>query len=549
MYSKIQSIAHCIYAAINNRWDSNTGAWKNQYNGQGLTTEEDIEKRIALVKAAIGMAKEKAEASTDVLKVFALPECFFQGKEGAYPIEYVSSAVEKLQALVAKKDWSDWVFAFGTINGVYDIGNTKEIVNLSPVVKGGFGSLSEAPVNTVVIQKARYCLELIKEDDIKGGGLTDKVQFGATQNEQRLAMLLHHVLKTEQQAKVEEVFGKAGVQVKDWPLLKKEIATGLENFGDTAIIRELRNCRMPDNLKWDLDWLAVARKVVIAAARPLKNLTAIAVKNPDKFKEVVQALVDQNNAEKVDKLLNAQNFPLARWAAMRERLQVALNDTTTLENVLNSQQLVDAFPKLVWGRDWIGATKKLLKLYVAQFKPVDIGSGSKIDEKEIDVLLSPAERGGYNADDFRFSFDSVVGPGDKKLIFGLEICADHGESKLKNALASAQQPPVDIQLIVSAGMTIGTAAIAVRAGGYLFNCDGFDFGSGRRLSFIGNSDKVEFTDPAASETISYEPHSEVRRHESMDTCMMVRIPLDEKLADGIFAKGAGNLHVYGAGAL
>lgn len=80
----------------------------------------------------------------------------------------------------------------------------------------------------------------------------------------------------------------------------------------------------------------------------------------------------------------------------------------------------------------------------------------------------------------------------------VEICADHGESRLK-VLLEREIPPgsLDLQIVISAGMKIGDQAIAVRDGGY----------------------------------------------------MMLPLAVEAAFADGIFAKGAGRVHLYGAGAL
>jgi hypothetical protein len=134
----------------------------------------------------------------------------------------------------------------------------------------------------------------------------------------------------------------------------------------------------------------------------------------------------------------------------------------------------------------------------------------------------------------------------------MEICADHGSKRLKNALAAQKkqldaqrragssipaQQQVDIQLITSAGMRIVADHVVARPDGYVFNCDGWNQGS-------GTIETVTFTADAA--TMRCQPHSEVRRQGSMDTFVPLRVKLDDALAAGLFAKGAGHLHLYGS---
>lgn len=57
------------------------------------------------------------------------------------------------------------------------------------------------------------------------------------------------------------------------------------------------------------------------------------------------------------------------------------------------------------------------------------------------------------------------------LTFGLEICLDHLEGRLRNA---RNRPPIDIQLVPSCGASIKPRSVVARVGGYVFNCDGLN---------------------------------------------------------------------------
>ena len=88
--------------------------WKGRYHG--FTHDKtDIDHRVAFVADTLEKAFAEADKDPTVLKVFMLPECFFQGVYGAYLIDDASTLLTKLQELVAPAKWKDWVFSFGTV--------------------------------------------------------------------------------------------------------------------------------------------------------------------------------------------------------------------------------------------------------------------------------------------------------------------------------------------------------------------------------------------------------------------------------------------------
>lgn len=72
-----------------------------------------------------------------------------------------------------------------------------------------------------------------------------------------------------------------------------------------------------------------------------------------------------------------------------------------------------------------------------------------------------------------FQYNNICFNGTPKpIVFGLEVCLDHAKGRLKNSQHSA----IDIHLITSCGMTIYENSIASKSGGYVFLCDGGDYG-------------------------------------------------------------------------
>lgn len=66
--------------------------------------------------------------------------------------------------------------------------------------------------------------------------------------------------------------------------------------------------------------------------------------------------------------------------------------------------------------------------------------------------------------------------------FGIEICLDHGNAKLKDSGAGL----VDIQLLVSAGAKPMPSGIAARVGGLVINCDMSGKGGGNGITTVSS---------------------------------------------------------------
>jgi len=97
--------------------------------------QADIKKRCKIMKNAVVTAYNKAsdveKDDPEVLKIFMAPEFYFRGAEGAYPINEVSMAMENLRKETEsdERDYSDWLFIFGTV-----IGYQKHEATISKVV-------------------------------------------------------------------------------------------------------------------------------------------------------------------------------------------------------------------------------------------------------------------------------------------------------------------------------------------------------------------------------------------------------------------------------
>ncbi|WP_164018518.1 hypothetical protein [Pyxidicoccus trucidator] len=95
---------------------NDTNAAGDEYLGRYVTAT-DIRKRCEVMIDAIQRAHVDTDANRKILKVFVAPEFYFRGKDGAYPVEEISTILPKLRAETDKHQYLDWMFVFGTVIG------------------------------------------------------------------------------------------------------------------------------------------------------------------------------------------------------------------------------------------------------------------------------------------------------------------------------------------------------------------------------------------------------------------------------------------------
>ncbi|MFL6844257.1 MAG: hypothetical protein ACJ8ER_05190 [Allosphingosinicella sp.] len=125
--------------------------------------------RIALQKARDMIAPPSPPAKT--LYVFMVPEFFFRGDTGAYTMAGVQFAIKKLQEIAADEQWTDWVFAFGTIVGRWDnlkLNPPTQICNFALVQQGG--TAAQGPEGARAIMKElKSGIDFIAAEESAGG--------------------------------------------------------------------------------------------------------------------------------------------------------------------------------------------------------------------------------------------------------------------------------------------------------------------------------------------------------------------------------------------
>jgi hypothetical protein len=115
--------------------------------------QEDVARRLQVMRDAVEKAYEVSDPSNTTLKLFVAPEFFFRGKNGAYNIslDYNDPNLRKcrhevcqifigLESIVADRRFKDWLFVFGTVIASETLPDEHEFdfvfVNFAPVYKG-----------------------------------------------------------------------------------------------------------------------------------------------------------------------------------------------------------------------------------------------------------------------------------------------------------------------------------------------------------------------------------------------------------------------------
>lgn len=115
------------------------------------------------------------------------------------------------------------------------------------------------------------------------------------------------------------------------------------------------------------------------------------------------------------------------------------------------------------------------------------------------------------------------------ITFGLEVCLDHAQERLKNSI---NRPPIDIQLVPSCGMSIQDNAIVARKGGYIFNCDGLaNHDTKKKPGFSSKVKKI-------GEGLNGAVYAEVK------PVGTITINSNDIAIDKIYADNAGEIHIY-----
>jgi hypothetical protein len=135
---------------------------------------QDIEARCLLMERAINTAAAQLAGvsppdSEDTINVFMAPEFFFRGDNGAYQMDEVSYAIERLQSLAAAPVWEKWVFVFGSLVATFvDDSGGGVAYNFALVQQGGVTAYGDSGAR-VVTKELKSGIDFISTHANPGG--------------------------------------------------------------------------------------------------------------------------------------------------------------------------------------------------------------------------------------------------------------------------------------------------------------------------------------------------------------------------------------------
>lgn len=150
--------------------------------------------------------------------------------------------------------------------------------------------------------------------------------------------------------------------------------------------------------------------------------------------------------------------------------------------------------------------------------------------------LAPAGPSGTGKERQRWAFDGTGIFELDGITFGLEVCLDHAEQRLRNSPNEVGENMVQIQLIPSAGMEIVQKSVIAMKNGFVFNVDG-SYGLKGKTPGSAHSMLAKVT----------KMHVGARdaQMDPIDPEHVISVTAVESF-DNYFAKGPGEIHIYPA---
>lgn len=117
-YRKVQMIGFALSTTPGNLHSIEETSDDGRYLGME-DVEKDISARLDFVKQAIENAYEMHDRSSDVLKIFTIPEFFFRGNKGAYfgtPDSIFNTYFQGfISSVLSQEKYKNWIFVLGTL--------------------------------------------------------------------------------------------------------------------------------------------------------------------------------------------------------------------------------------------------------------------------------------------------------------------------------------------------------------------------------------------------------------------------------------------------
>ncbi|MFP2905292.1 hypothetical protein ACLESD_09590 [Pyxidicoccus sp. 3LFB2] len=460
---------------FNIRNDTNVAG--DEYLGKFLPAT-DIRKRCEVMIDAIRLALADADPDRKVLKVFVAPEFYFRGREGAYPIEALSTILPKLRAETDKHAYLDWLFVFGTAIGRQkhesDTGNELahgdaihgvEVVSVDSATKIT-AKVWSLPKKGWVFQKG-VTKTKVSADPV-GGGIIDVADGGTT-----LALMLDStagLANGDDAELVEPVMTIADT----WPPLlgsKTQLKVASRLCARIPVDPGTKDVLSIGGERWKVVSNGITRTITKVEFREAEGFYWLTLSAGGAYEKGRPLTLLEPVSTEVFNVAMAQkgwHAPHLGDGSLREVV-------TYKETISHIDFIRDTSLRF---NDKTGVGRKVQIDSTANRPVLPTEGSSDILGASPNVKRQPDSAVGSEINASGLGGGSVFTV--HGVTFGLEVCLDHGKNRLWNFYNGpnkrAGDPKVQVQLIPSWGMSIGGGdagkEVSALPGGLVFNVDG-----------------------------------------------------------------------------
>jgi hypothetical protein len=467
----LSKYTHAQLIAFNIKPTTKLVSGVKQYIGSNVATT-DIASRCEVMIGGITTASGDGgiDAADTTLKLFMAPEFYFRGTEGAYPFADVPKILQNpaLKTEIEKAKYKDWLFVLGTAIGYLKHGGgaepAKYKLRISAVATGN---------TKVTVVKGDSAVNVC--NGILDG--SDPYRWTLKQSNTEALVIKSTLLSTtayELELESATVFNTGNVELIEPEEPENRFKLRIGSVVNRTTLRVVG----------DLDKANVCSRIVPAPAvvaqagdpwnmiqRGLKTAIQTSTRVSDTEYELVVADAGQDFLAEPFYLLEPQateviNVALVKKGGPDPAPQTSLVRKGGLRELLVYKEYVSPIDFItptpgIRGRDVVihGEDRVVL--------PTSGSQGARSQNTNTGSEVNKTGLGGGSV----FIVDGIT--------FGLEVCLDHAKGRLhhyNNTNPKRGQPRVQVHLIPSWGMSIGTAsafeAVSCVRDGLTFNVDG-----------------------------------------------------------------------------
>jgi hypothetical protein len=473
-YDKIQFVGYRIETGKYIGQDDKTAFAGTAEEKVIKAAKHDIEGRCKLMTAAVKDAEGHADIDPSVktLKIFVAPEFYFRGRLGAYPYETVSMVLDELRKETKDPKYAHWLFVFGSAIGSMELAKRKEHTGTA-----------------VTIVSTSKQISFLCGDTAPAAGIANTWLF-KTWNATFTVMASSSVITT-----VTDVpSGRPNVKKK-----QLDCAT-VPVFDVAGVFASVDNTTGTHvGVHVDVATRPVTLRATCTTATPLVGwgieqgtlpgiITAVTPKGSDVYEIVADVklgplMVTATNIKIVEPG-KAEIINIAQVQKGGGGVPVNKDGSRALKELLVYKETISSvdFKGLDYGPLAFYSVDRhlaeldgdpLCKLYPTPGAKDVLGTNPNVQgQPRVDGKGNPGTGTASEVTTSGLGGGSVFTMHD--ITFGLEVCLDHGEKRLKKyygGAAKSGEPKVQVQLIPSCGMAIDVAGCCCVADGLVFNVD------------------------------------------------------------------------------